>query len=180
MKKIVFHVISEEDTKDFSIIYENLPGVEVYINPEKSDVIGALGDNPEADIIAIGHGDQQGLYDMTFGGCVIDNEVVPLLRGRFVIGIWCFASEFADRFDLKGFFTSDFISNSMELYNRLGIDNIEEEVIQANNKAFSMRLYELIRNNVAPSSWVKKLQDDVSEFSTPIEKYNYEALSYYE
>ena len=45
---------------------------------------------------------------------LIDSEMVHLLRDKEIIGIWCNASNFAYKYDLKGFFTSMFISNEKE------------------------------------------------------------------
>lgn len=177
MKWLVFHVVSTEDTKDFSPIYENLPESEIHINPEKSKIIELLGENPEADIIAIGHGDENGLWCEKDGYC-IDNEVAPLLRRRFVIGVWCFAAEYADRYDLRGFFTSDFISNSKEFTNRFLTEKMNKETIQTYNKEFSVRLNRLLLKGVSPMFWPEKLRELAN--NNIIERYNYETLCYYE
>ena len=176
MKRLVFHIISTRDTLDFKPIYEGLSSTKVIINPTKSDVIRELTDNPGIDVIFIGHGDGRGLYNENLEEYCVDKDTVSLLKDRFVIGVWCLAAEFADIYNLHGFFTSDFISNKEEFFDRFLTDNISDEEITNYNKKFSCLLSNLIKNKVDPSLWVPSIQ---KEANNPLERYNYEALSYF-
>lgn len=174
MKRLAFHVISTKDTLDFKLIYDGLDDIKVVNNPTKSDVIRELTDNPGIDVIFIGHGDSGGLYNENLEEYCVNKDTVPLLKNRFVIGIWCFAAEFADIYNLRGFFTSDFISNKEEFFDKFLTDNISDEEIIDRNKNFSYLLSNLIKNDIDPSSWISSIQ---KEANSPIERYNYEALS---
>ena len=110
---LVIHIVLSQDTKDFSDIYDGLNAV-VLINPSKSECKQAIM-NELGKIILIGHGTEYGLLNEKLNGYLIDSEMVHLLRNKIVIGIWCNASNFAIKHDLKGFFTSMFISNEKEL-----------------------------------------------------------------
>ena len=109
---LVIHVDSKSDTSFLKELYEGLD-CKVLYNPSKSEVKSALK-TESGRIIITGHGDPQGLYNERWDGRVIDSSMVNLLRNKEIIGIWCYASEFANRYDLMGFFTSMFISNVEE------------------------------------------------------------------
>ena len=178
MRRIVIHVVSTEDTMDMKPIYKDLKDTEILINPKKDVINRVLEDNPGIDVILIGHGDPRGLYDKDLKIYCIDSDTVQYLRNRFVIGIWCFASEFADLYELHGFFTSDFISNEKEFNMHFPGGDIATDYLKQLNLNFSQRLNSLIKQEVDPKTWVKKLQEKVID--SPVENYNYEALSYYE
>lgn len=175
MKLLVFHIISKPDTEVFKTIYEDLPEVSVYINPRSEEVRDILKSNPGITAIFIGHGDNRGLYDQGLRKYVVDSKTVPLLQGRTVIGIWCYAAEFADINNLHGFFTSNFISNAEE--SCLECIPIGDEEINELNSRFAERVHMLLESDMELSLWVSELQ---SLARTQIEKYNYEALCYYE
>lgn len=110
---LVIHIISTEDTNDFSGIYDGLDAT-ILINPTTSECRRAIINETEK-IVLIGHGTECGLLNQRIDGYIIDSRMVQFLRGKDVICIWCNASNFADRYDLTGFFTSMFISNTREL-----------------------------------------------------------------
>ena len=180
---IAVHIISKDDVNTFRYIYEDIPGISIYQNIEKDMLMEILERNPRKDIIFIGYGDRNGLFDAKRENYVVDKEVVPLLLDRKVIGIWCYASEFADINGLHGFFTSNFISN-LDEYNQTSSTNtlgdITEEDIINLNYIFSKRVEGLIEKRVDLSLWVNELQSEVTAKSSLIEKHNYETLSYYE
>ena len=63
-----------------------------------------------------------------------------------IIGIWCYASDFARIHNLRGFFTYMFISNTQEcLYNRCG--SYDNEVVYEQNRLFAERVRGLITEN---------------------------------
>ena len=83
---LVIHIISKEDTKDFSGIYNDLDAT-VLINPSTSIARKAIVD--ERDIVVlIGHGTEHGLLNKNLNGYFIDSSWVQILRNKTVIGIW--------------------------------------------------------------------------------------------
>lgn len=180
MRRIVIHIVSTIDTMDLKPIYKDLKDTEILINPEKTVIDQVLEDNPGIDVILMGHGDPRGLYDKDLKDYCINSDTVQYLRDRFVIGIWCFASEFADFYELHGFFTSDFISNKEEFYMHFPGGDIADSYLKQLNQNFSQRLNNLIKQEIDPKTWVKELQEEISDLQNPVENYNYEALSYYE
>jgi hypothetical protein len=172
---LVIHIISTEDTRSFSNIYENLDA-RVLINPSSSEAKRAIIDEKDI-IILIGHGTEYGLLNSRLDGYFIDSGWVNLLRDKTIIGIWCYAGNFADRYGLKGFFTSNFISNVDELL-ECGFNNFEhsDTIIEYENVHFSNRINFYLRTNVPMDEWVNDLQENASIM--PFVQYNYEALLY--
>ena len=172
---LVIHVDSKSDTSFLKELYEGLD-CKVLYNPSKSEVKSALK-TESGRIIITGHGDPQGLYNERWDGRVIDSSMVNLLRNKEIIGIWCYASEFANRYDLMGFFTSMFISN-VEEYVYCGFDLLPttEEDINRENYKFAKQINDFIKNDIPISIWVEKLQNNCSDLN--FVKYNYEALYY--
>lgn len=101
--------------------------------------------------------------------------MVHLLRNKIVIGIWCNASSFASKYDLKGFFTSMFISNEKELI-ECGFKTFEncEEEISKQNRKFSLRLNILLRLNRPISEWSEYLTNSLDKDERDFVYYNYE------
>ena len=177
---IAVHILSKEDVEIFRYIYEDLPRIVVYQNIDKDTLMEILEKNPGQDLMFIGHGDRNGLFDVDWRNYVVDEEVVPLLLGRKVIGFWCYASEFADIHGLHGFFTSNFISNSKEAY-QVFFSDFPEEDVERLNFEFAKRVLKLLETGVDLSLWPDELKSEIHPvLSNPIERYNYETLCYYE
>lgn len=171
---LVIHIISTEDTNDFSGIYDGLDAT-ILINPTASECRRAIIDETER-IVLIGHGTECGLLNQRLDGYIIDSRMVQFLRGKDVIGIWCNASNFADRYDLTGFFTSMFISNTRELI-ECGFqtfDNCEEE-IRRQNQIFASRINQLLSTNTPSREWATILFDSLNNEERFV-YYNYEAM----
>ena len=181
MKKIlVIHVDSRPDTDVFRKIYENIHDINVRVlyNPSQDVVRHELHDYTYRRIVLIGHGDINGLYNSDWSGYTIDSSFVSLLRGRNVVGIWCYATEFARRYDLTGFFTSMFISNVNEAVEH-GFD-ISGGDIEHLNAVFSEHICEFLSSNSPFEEWYNTLMEysEVKEF--PVARYNYEAMEFFE
>ena len=130
-------------------------------------------------IIFAGHGDNCGLYYPDFdiyysAGYLIDFSVVQFLRGKTVIAIWCYASDFYIRYDLCGFSTSMFISEETEeVY--CGFSNVTQEDIRYECDLFFNRINRLLIDKILTSEWVGILQKQ-ADMTKPFVRYNYEAL----
>lgn len=73
-------------------------------------------------VMLLGHGNENGLFSTTskksiyrFNRIIVGSNLVYLLRQKKkLLGIFCHASEFFERYNLKGFSTGMFISELME------------------------------------------------------------------
>lgn len=176
---LIVHIISTDDTRQFSTIYrgiENDNTNRILINPTSSQLRQSIIKETDR-IVLIGHGTENGLLNQNLNGYIIDSGWVNLLRGRNVIGIWCNASNFGDRYDLTGFFTSMFISNRNELI-ECGFDTFDgcEDEITRQNEMFSIRVNELLVNNIPTSEWSTRLNNMLTENEHRFVLYNYEAM----
>ena len=176
---LVIHVISTEDTKMFKCLYTGIDA-KVLVNPSKKDAKRAIIEEKNC-VMLIGHGTEYGLLNERLNGFLVGPDMVQFLRDKTVIGIWCYAGNFAQKYDLRGFFTSNFISNIDELidcgFSRF---NEDEDTISVENFLFSCRLNEYLREEIPLCEWVDKLQDSVKDEKHSFVKYNYEALYFNE
>ncbi len=72
-------------------------------------------------IIMLGHGSPAGLFAVnkfeTNNGLIIDHTMADILNDKANnIYIWCYANQFVNAFNLKGFYTGMFISELVEAY----------------------------------------------------------------
>lgn len=170
-------IISKPDCKDFEGLFANLPG-EHLVNPSKGVVRTLLRSHPERPLILCGHGDPGGLYNKDWNGYVIDSNIVDMLRKQqCIIGVWCYASEFADKYGLKGFFTSMFISTEEESIYEQRPGTAED--ITNENKLFCKRLNRCIRENSWINDWPRELCRKAN-IMKPFVRFNYEALAVYD
>ncbi len=177
---IVVYVNSMADTATFSKLYEGLEDLILLYNPTREEVDKVLNEKPNEKLMLFGHGDSRGLFSADFigGEYIIDKVTVPLLQKRGVIGIWCYASEFARMNNLRGFFTYMFISNLAESL-LCGCNIHEENVIFKENKLFSLKINELIKNNVPMEEWQEILYKNANTDLDFVE-FNYSNLSYFD
>lgn len=163
------------ETSMYHTLVESLNG-EVLVNPTVEEARDLLLKSNK-DVILFGHGDCDGLLKSNLKEHLIDKSFASLLKTRNVIGIWCYASDFADANDLHGFFTSMFVSNVNEAY-MLHMFDAEKNTISSELKLFLEKVNKLMRDNVALDKWVMALQNDCDK-SLSFVRYNYEALSYF-
>lgn len=176
----VIHIVSKPDCDDFRGIYEGLNG-DILINPGKSMVRSIIRSHPERPLILSGHGTEDGLLNKDWNGYVISSKDVDMLRKvPCIIGVWCYAGNFADRYGLHGFFTSMFISTPKEAAD-YGFPNTTPEDITRENQLFSKRLNHLCKSlsfvNGRPSmdNWLFELQRR-ADISKGFVRFNYEAM----
>lgn len=176
---IVIHIDNgTPDAAVLSRIYEGLDNVTVYRNRSKSNnkrILRITGDEP---VMLLGHGTPQGLLNVSQNGFAVGAEHVEWLRNRPIIGIFCYASEFADKYNLHGFFTSMFISNMEEALFEQRYENATDENISEQDILFCDRIHRLIADNTPLEQWPTILQGQ-ADLSLPFVRFNYEALTYY-
>jgi hypothetical protein len=89
-------------------------------------------------IIMMGHGCPAGLFYTH-----IDSEIVPILREKVCVCIWCNADQFVHKYGLKGFFTGMFISEVSEA-RWFGMKDVLQDEVTYSNVLFSMELNKVI------------------------------------
>lgn len=108
---IVVHP-KDPSTKFLHLIYEDIGGVLFFDSiSQRKQILEAIRNAPKDEyILLLGHGTPHGLL-----GDFIGDEDAELLRDRpNLVGIWCYASSYAYKHGLKGFFSGMFISEWYE------------------------------------------------------------------
>jgi hypothetical protein len=84
-------------------------------------------------IIALGHGCDSGLFGAF--GMIIDSSLVPILKEKDLICIWCNADRFMLNNDLRGLYSGMFISevNEARMYNI----ETDQDTVSRSNDLFS-------------------------------------------
>lgn len=175
-KILVIYVDSAEDTNDLKLTYEGLDVTLLY-NPTPQQVTKELRVTSADTVMILGHGSPNGLFTHDWCGNSVDARHVQYLKNKKCIGIWCYASEFAIKYDLKGFFTSMFISNKWEAACH-GYQAENEEIYEQTRK-FIRTVNQLIKDGTPMNEWLGIL-DSSADMTKPYVKFNYEALSYFE
>ena len=171
---IVIHVDTMEDTEGLKKAYEGLENVTLLYNPSKEEVIGTLERSDDPLVMCLGHGTTSGLFGTSWLGFVVDRSMVELLKDRKMIGIWCYASSFAERYGLHGYFTSMFISNWDEAYSFGFADNSNDDILNE-AELFSEKINTLLKDGVPMEQWVDLLQAGCHKEKDFV-KYNYEGM----
>ena len=124
----------DDPTTDFlSAIYEG-KGWDVINDPFVGpDIVEELIDTHDK-IVCLGHGSPAGLFGGY--GFLIHDDLVPLLKNKEMVSIWCYASEFMDKHGLQGVYSGMFISETGEAYMN-GITNADQKMVDASNNLFS-------------------------------------------
>lgn len=154
---IAVFVDSMADTATFAPLFKDIEGIYLY-NPTREDLEKVLAENPTETFMCLGHGSPRGLFSADMHGFLLDRDNVHLLKDRDIIGIWCYASDFARLNNLRGFFTYMFISNAQECsYHRCG--NYDNEVVYEQNRLFAEKVRGLIAENKPMEEWVDYLYE---------------------
>ena len=173
---IVVHIDSMEDTSILKKVYEGLDDIKLLVNPTRKQLREMLKENPTERLLVMGHGTSFGLLNANLTGFILTSEDATLLRSREVVGIFCYASSFAQMEGLHGFFTSMFISNQNEA-SVYGYDADNSDVFNEVS-LFSQRLNTLFRNQTALSEWADILRSQ-ADYSKDYVAFNYDGLRSY-
>ena len=173
---IAVFVDSMADTATFAPLFKDIEGIYLY-NPTREELEKVLAENPTETFMCLGHGSPRGLFSADMHGFLLDRDNVHLLKDRDVIGIWCYASDFARLNNLRGFFTYMFISNAQECsYHRCG--NYYNEVVYEQNRIFAEKVRGLIAENKPMEEWVDYLYESCDS-SLDFVDFNYSNLAYF-
>ena len=176
---IAVFVDSMADTATFAPLFKDIEGIYLY-NPTREELEKVLAENPTETFMCLGHGTSRGLFsaDMLHG-YLLDKDNVHLLKDRVVIGIWCYASDFARLNNLRGFFTYMFISNSQEVsFHGFGTET--DEFVFEQNQRFASKLNELIKNETPMEYWKETLFNSANRVDVDFVNYNYSNLAYFD
>lgn len=174
---IAVFVDSMADTATFAPLFKDIEGIYLY-NPTREELEKVLAENPTETFMCLGHGSPRGLFSADMHGFLLDRDNVHFLKDRDVIGIWCYASDFARQNNLRGFFTYMFISNAQECsYHRCG--NYYNEVVYEQNRIFAEKVRGLIAENKPMEEWVDYLYESCDS-SLDFVDFNYSNLAYFD
>jgi hypothetical protein len=174
---IAVFVNSMADTATFAPLFKDIEGISLY-NPTREELEKVLTENPTETLMCLGHGSPRGLFSADMNGFLLDRNNVHLLKDREMIGIWCYASDFARIHNLRGFFTYMFISNEQECsVHRCG--SYDNEVVYEQNRLFAEKVRGLIVANVPMEEWVDFLYESCDNNLAFVD-FNYSNLSYFD
>lgn len=139
MKTLVIH--PKDTTTDFlSDIYKDKDWTVITEKISKSQLKIEIIHHDR--IIMLGHGSEDGLFDLKNYRFVISSELVYLLRPKICVGIWCNADKFFEKYKLNGFYTGMIISEIEEAY--LYSVRGSLDIIEQSNKLFAYAVKESI------------------------------------
>lgn len=112
-KTLVIH--PKDDSTDFlKEIYVDLPGtIVIDFSLGKKDLKTLIGMCHR--IIMLGHGSSSGLFDSLQKSYLVDGNLAECLKDKECISIWCYASEFAKKYSIPGFWSGMYISEISEI-----------------------------------------------------------------
>lgn len=140
-----------------------------------------IGSAPKEELVVmLGHGCDKGLFapygENQFARTIVDSRLVYLLREHPCMGIWCYANEFAENYELKGLFSGMVVSDANEA-NDLCLDFDGEDIDQL-NKQYAFDMEYCFRHY--PLHMIPKIMLEVQDYNSPIKDFNYKSLYYYE
>ena len=179
MKTLVIHPY-DETTNDLCLVYKDHPEWSIIRYFPGQKVLHKLIQAHDR-IIILSHGDETGMGDLKTQTYWLDCNSVQWLKGKEVVGIWCYASDFFEKYKLKGFATGMFISEIDEAY--LNCVTCTEKDIRKSNRLFSFLLkdyynkydsiIEYYNSDVASNSVLNKTINPVIEFNKTLLKIFY-------
>lgn len=174
---IVLHS-TDPSTAFLKVVYEWDRDAKVFTSHRQHDeYIEAIRNAPMDEMIVfLGHGTSIGLFDTSesIGDYMIDDNDAWVLKGRQnVIGIWCFASDYARYNKLQGFYTGMFISEMKEA--RMCSVKATEEDIDAMNTGFASQIGEFLRQGMTVSEMEINLQPPATDNKSLVD-FNYSRL----
>ena len=150
-KTLIIH--PKDDSTDFlKEIYKDLPNtILIDFSLSKKDLKTLI--NMCHRIIMLGHGSSNGLFDSLQKSYLIDSDLAEWLKNKECIGIWCYASEFAKKYNIPGFWSGMYISEISEIYYVSEIRNacacISVSLIQSDIENSNFHLTSILSKHLA-------------------------------
>jgi len=179
MKTLIIHPF--DTSTDFLLpIHDQFADKTVIRNGVTKNEILSMTDHHET-FVAMGHGTPSGLMSVgQFPGSpflIVDMDYVDLLKTKqHNIFIWCFAYEFAKRYNIPCVATNMFISELKEAF-LLGLRTVSQSQIEESNICFVREISKLIHLPSAElfDSLKKGEYANLSQ-KNPVADYNFERL----
>ena len=143
---------------------------------EREEINRAI-ESEEVTLIVCGHGSEEGCFSPTFD-YTLSSSNKDMIRAKRFIGIWCNALTFAKKNNVSGFFSSMFITNTVEA-DYLGMGNVGEERIKESERKFVNTLNSFLRNNIPMDKW-KEAFTCIVDATNEVEVFNFTSLGYME
>lgn len=167
-----------KDTEFLEKIWEGIDNVEVLYVTDQTPIYEVIEAFERHNRILIcGHGTADGLFTPSFNKYIVDSLITMFMQDKEIIGIWCYASKFAEKYKLHGFFTSMFISDLSESIDHCFNNNTPEE-IDKENLLFAERVNKLLITDIPLCEWGKKLNEQYDR-SKDFVCFNYSGLKYF-
>ena len=155
-------------------------------NNNKSIKKALVNENDGRIVMMLGHGCPMGLFAPQknknypngidqFGRLIINASHVQLLRKKLCIGIWCYAVDFAKKYNLHGLFSGMIISELEEAQD-CGLNEFTRTEIDMHNQDFAEALYDCI--NKYPLNEVPDAMANYVQNPNRLELFNYNNLYY--
>lgn len=125
-------------------------------------------------IVMMGHRCSAGLYCPTnYNRLLISSKHVQMLREKLCIGIWCFASDFFEKYKLHGAATGMFISETDESWYFPTMNSVEAQpMIDESHK--------LLTNSFKNGEYQNMLSAYKQENLNEIQKYNADRIRFFD
>ena len=188
MKKLYVIHPKDRSTEVLSILYRECEVVNIITDPDafSNEVSHFLNHiSKDSHLMLLGHGSPDGLYSrfddsgepVSFDKVLVNHSHAYHLRkhNHQIIGIFCYAREFAEKERLHGLFSGMFISEYKEAL-ELGIETSEEE-IRFENEKFFKRLRQLLDDDV-PLFEIPDRMRELDDVKSPLTNYNYYSIYY--
>ena len=143
----------------------------------KQEEITRAIEREEDTLIVCGHGTEDGCLSPHFD-YTLSSSNKDMIRAKRFIGIWCNALTFAKKNNVSGFFSSMFITNTVEA-DYMGMGNVGKERIKESEMKFVNTLNSLLRNNLPMKKW-KEAFTSIIDTTNEVEVFNFSSLIYIE
>lgn len=144
---------------------------------EEIEEINRAIESEEDTLIVCGHGTEDGCLSPHFD-YTLSSSNKDIIRAKRFIGIWCNALTFAKKNNVSGFFSSMFITNTVEA-DYMGMGNVGKERIKESEMKFVNTLNSLLRNNIPMDKW-KEAFTCIVDATNEVEVFNFTSLGYME
>ena len=144
---------------------------------EEIEEINRAIESEEDTLIVCGHGTEDGCLSPHFD-YTLSSSNKDMIRAKRFIGIWCNALTFAKKNNVSGFFSSMFITNTVEA-DYMGMGNVGKERIKESEMKFVNTLNSLLRNNIPMDKW-KEAFTCIVDATNEVEVFNFTSLGYIE
>ena len=184
---VIYSDFGDPDTRVLTALWEGIDAkvIRIHKGSTSEDKIAmkkALEEEKDT-VLFCGHGSGEGLWTPNicsadwriWGGYAFSYKDISSVKAKNIVGIWCHASDFSRTFDVRGFYSSMFISNSHEA--RWEGINCDDDTITKSEILFCERVNKLLKENIPLNRWVDILRDN--KLTNRVEEFNYGGLFYH-